>query len=336
MDLKQRLFTVLDTGKSDIIPVVSVTQTATVYQMQMTDSFWPKSHRNPKLMASLALAGHTIAGFEAVRYPYCLTVLAEAMGCDVNMGRIDVQPSVIAHPLSDEKNEVIYPDDLLNTKRVPSVLEATRILKERTDGTVPLIAGMEGPATLTAHLAGMYNFLTWSVLNPENIDNIMQIAAEVCIEYANALLDCGADIISVADGIAGPDLLDPAMYGSLVQPLHKKLADRIKGRKIIHMCGSALPILDAISECGFDVISLEESIDLSQAREIISGRTLIAGNVSAYRTLLSADPENVIKESRQCLEKGVDILAPSCGIAPRSPIKNLKAMVRARNEYCIN
>lgn len=103
MDLKQRLFTVLNSGKPDIVPVVSVTQTATVYQMQMTDSFWPESHINPELMASLALAGHTIAGFEAVRYPYCLTVLAEAMGCDVNMGRIDVQPSVITHPLSDKK-----------------------------------------------------------------------------------------------------------------------------------------------------------------------------------------------------------------------------------------
>lgn len=182
----------------------------------------------------------------------------------------------------------------------------------------------------------MYNFLTWSVLNPENIDSIMQIATDVCIEYADALLDCGADIISVADGIAGPDLLDPGMYESLVQPLHKRLADRIKGRKIIHMCGTALPILDAISECGFDGISLEESIDLSQASEIISGRAIIAGNVSAYRTLLSTSPENVIKESRQCLEKDVDILAPSCGIAPRSPIKNLKALVRARDEYCMN
>jgi [methyl-Co(III) methanol-specific corrinoid protein]:coenzyme M methyltransferase len=33
------------------------------------------------------------------------------------------------------------------------------------------------------------------------------------------------------------------------------------------------------------------------------------------------------------LEKGTDILAPGCGLAPMTPIKNCIAMIDARNDY---
>ncbi len=36
---------------------------------------------------------------------------------------------------------------------------------------------------------------------------------------------------------------------------------------------------------------------------------------------------------KKALDDGIDILAPSCGLAPLSPIANIKAMVEARNEY---
>ncbi|WP_261788823.1 uroporphyrinogen decarboxylase family protein [Methanosarcina siciliae] len=43
------------------------------------------------------------------------------------------------------------------------------------------------------------------------------------------------------------------------------------------------------------------------------------------------------KEAFTCLESEVDevdILAPGCGLAPETPLKNLKALVEARNEFC--
>ncbi|AAM05563.1 uroporphyrinogen decarboxylase family protein [Methanosarcina acetivorans] len=57
-------------------------------------------------------------------------------------------------------------------------------------------------------------------------------------------------------------------------------------------------------------------------------------SVSTSMTLFRGGPEDVEKEAFPCMESGVDILAPGCGLAPETPLKNLKALVEARNEFC--
>jgi [methyl-Co(III) methanol-specific corrinoid protein]:coenzyme M methyltransferase len=37
-------------------------------------------------------------------------------------------------------------------------------------------------------------------------------------------------------------------------------------------------------------------------------------------------PEQLSKASRHCLAEGVDIIAPACGISPRTPVANIRAV----------
>ena len=67
---------------------------------------------DPEQMAKLAIANYELSGLEAVRVPYCLTVLAEAMGCEVNMGTKNRQPSVTAHPYTKDLEEMKMPEKL--------------------------------------------------------------------------------------------------------------------------------------------------------------------------------------------------------------------------------
>jgi len=84
--LKTRLLAALEGKPVDKIPVCSVTQTGIVELMDVVGAPWPEAHTNPELMAKLAIANHELSGLEAVRIPYCLTVLVEAMGCEINIG----------------------------------------------------------------------------------------------------------------------------------------------------------------------------------------------------------------------------------------------------------
>lgn len=59
----------------------------------------------------------------------------------------------------------------------------------------------------------------------------------------------------------------------------------------------------------------------------------IAGNVSTAKTLFTGKPEEVKAEALSALRAGTDLLAPACGIAPGSPLANIKALVEARDEY---
>jgi [methyl-Co(III) methanol-specific corrinoid protein]:coenzyme M methyltransferase len=49
--------------------------------------------------------------------------------------------------------------------------------------------------------------------------------------------------------------------------------------------------------------------------------------------LLAGSPERVTAEAKKCVNDGVDILAPGCGLAPHTPLRNLEAFVHARDEY---
>jgi len=103
--------------------------------------------------------------------------------------------------------------------------------------------------------------------------------------------------------------------------------------KILHMCGDAVAVLDPLADAGFDGISIEEKVSVSFAKELVGNRVRLIGNVSPSETLLTKGPETVMIEATACLEDGIDILVPGCGLAPHTPLENIKALLKARDIY---
>lgn len=167
MTLKERLLNALEGKQVDKVPVCSVTQTGIVELMDQVGAPWPEAHSEPELMAKLAIANYEVSGLEAVRVPYCLTVLAEAMGCEVNMGTKNRQPSVTAHPYPPKDLEGMeMPENLIDKGRIQAVLGSIKIIREKVGPDVPIIGGMEGPVTLASDLSSVKTFMKWSLKNP--------------------------------------------------------------------------------------------------------------------------------------------------------------------------
>lgn len=333
--LRERFIKSLKGEEVDKVPVCSVTQTGTVELMNLTGAHWPEAHYDAEKMATLAIAGYEIAGFEAVRCPFDGTAIAQTLGCKIIEGTSDSQPSIVDFPCKEIEDirSVAIPDNFLESERIATILGATKIIRERVGDDVPVITGMLGPAAISLALVGARNYLMWSVMEPDALKELMQIGAEVCIEYSNALFGCGADAVCLPDSEGGPDLVPPKFFESIVLPEHRKIASGTDGLMIVHICGDATAILDLIPESGFEGISIEEKTDAGYAREVIGDRACLIGNVSPVQILLMSSPENVKEEAKLCIEKGVDILAPGCGLAPHTPLKNMKAFVGSRDEY---
>ncbi len=333
-NLRDRFLNVLKGKTVDRAPVLSVTQTGTVSLMEKCGAFWPEAHSNPEKMAALSLAAHEITRLEAVRYPYCVTVLSEAMGCKVSRGTKETQPYVTFPPLENSGELPEIPDSLLEKGRIPTVLQATALLKNKTEGSLPLIVGIESPAALCSRLLGADNYLRQLLKSPDYIRECLEINTEACIEYANALFEEGVDAVCIPDGISGPDLLNLEIFDLLIKPAYRRFCKQVKGIKILHMCGNASPFLETLSECGFEGISVEEKVrDLKSAKKSLGNGICLIGNVASSSTLLCGSREGVKAEARKSLEGGVDILAPGCGIAPLTPLENMRALVEARDEY---
>jgi [methyl-Co(III) methanol-specific corrinoid protein]:coenzyme M methyltransferase len=334
MTLKERLLNALEGKQVDKVPVCSVTQTGIVELMDEVGAPWPESHSDPELMARLAIANYELSGLEAVRVPYCLTVLAEAVGCEVNMGTISRQPSVTAHPYPKDLEGMEMPENLLDKGRIQAVLGAIKIIRERVGPDVPIIGGIEGPITLASDLASIKSFMKWSLKKPELLEQVLDFATDATISYANSMVLAGADVVSIADPVASPDLMSPDSFKNVLQPRLQKFSSNVDSVTVLHICGNVNPILNYMADCGFEGLSVEEKIgSVKKAKEILGDRARLVGNISSPFTLLPGPVDKIKTEAKQVLADGVDVLAPGCGIAPMTPLSHIKAMVEARDEY---
>lgn len=334
MTLKERLLNALEGKKVDKVPVCSVTQTGIVELMDEVGASWPEAHSDPEKMAKLAIANYELSGLEAVRLPYCLTVLAEATGCEVNMGTKNRQPSVTAHPYPKDLEGMEMPENLLDKGRIPAVLAAIKIIRERVGPDVPIIGGLEGPVTLASDLASVKTFMKWSIKKPELLGQVLDFATDATITYANSMVVAGADVISIADPVASPDLMSPDSFKKELQSSLQRFSSKVDSVTVLHICGNVSHILDYMADCGFEGLSVEEKVgSIKNAKEVLGNKVRLVGNISSPFVLLPGPIEKIKEESKKALAEGIDVLAPGCGIAPMTPLSHIKAMIEARNEY---
>ncbi|AKB56311.1 MULTISPECIES: methylcobamide:CoM methyltransferase MtaA [Methanosarcina] len=332
--LKTRLLAALEGKPVDKVPVCSVTQTGIVELMDKVGAAWPEAHTNPELMAKLAIANYELSGLEAVRLPYCLTVLGEAMGCEINMGTKNRQPSVTASPYPKNLDGAAVPADLLQRNRIPAVLEAIKIVREKVGPDVPIIGGMEGPVTLASDLISVKSFMKWSIKKTDLFEQALDISTEAAIAYANAMVEAGADVIAIADPVASPDLMSPDTFRQFLQSRLQKFSASVNSVTVLHICGKVNAILSDMADCGFEGLSVEEKIgNAAEGKKVIGDRARLVGNISSPFTLLPGPIDKIKAEAKVALEGGIDVLAPGCGIAPMTPLENVKALVAARDEY---
>jgi [methyl-Co(III) methanol-specific corrinoid protein]:coenzyme M methyltransferase len=283
-------------------------------------------------MATLASSLYELVGLECARLPFCLTVEAEALGCDVSLGNNERVPEVEISPF-EYADDIEAPNDFIKRGRIPTVLNAIDILKEKYED-LPIIVGITGPFTLTGHLLGIENLVRYMKTDIEEVEIAVENCVDVSMDYVEAIQDHGADIICVNEPTASPELIDPNQFKSLIKPNLEDLAVYIEIPKVLHICGSTQPIIRDMATCGFNGISVEEAVNIPQAeKDIEDVDCVILGNISTSNTLLSGSTEDVKNDVKNVLGEGIDLIAPSCGIAPNSPLDNIKAMIEARNEY---
>ena len=316
----------------DRVPATSVTQVGLVELMEKTGAKWPEAHSNPEFMAKLAAAPYCEVGLETARVPFCLTVQASAMGCEIVMGAMDRQPSVAGH-LDVSPDQLRVPEDFLSRGRIPVVLEAVKILKREVGGEVPVMAGFEGPFTLAGHLMGIERLCKMVLRDPQGVERAVQVATEANLLYIKALQEAGVDVLVPCDPLASPAILSPSMFKKFVKPYLEQLVKESKVPIVLHICGNTTPILKDMAEAGFTALSIEEKVEIAKAKEIVGDMSRVVGNIAPAGVLLTGTPDQVREECLKALKDGVDALAPGCGLAPRTPVANIKAMVEAAQSF---
>ena len=331
---KERLVRVL-TGKNvDRMPAVSVTQTATVEQMEACGAFWPEANENAEKMAVLAEAGHTEVGLEAVRVPFDITAEAEFFGCKIKAGTKLQQPSVIGHVFKSVQDIEKRKGYDINKGRISVVCDSIKILTDKYGADLPIMGSMIGPFSLAQHLNGDDWFM--AIMTDEAFGlELMTFTTEFNIAYAKKMIGNGADIMVIIDPTASYQLIGPEYYEKFVVAFHKKIVDamhELNVPTVLHICGDTTAGLVLMESCGVDGISVDQKVDIATARAKLEKAALI-GNLDPVNMLWNQTPEAIKKESQKVLDAGVDLLAPGCGIVSKTPTVNLQAMVEMAKNH---
>jgi [methyl-Co(III) methanol-specific corrinoid protein]:coenzyme M methyltransferase len=326
---REVLLNVLQGKPADRLPVMSVCQYATYELMDAAGAAWPEAHRDAQLMAALSGAGASILGLDAVRAPYCQTVEAEAFGAVVKEGGKTHIPSIARHPYTFDDCPSC-PADFLTRGRIPTVLEAVRIMKAQLGEHTAVMGGIGGPFSIANSLVGITPFLKAMFKKPETIIPLLEAGYEAALTLGEAFIAAGADIIVVEDMMASLDMISPKNFRTMAAPYEKRLIEKLSVPVILHICGKLDKVMPDIAATGAAAISVESAVDIPAVRTMFAAEgitTPIAGDINPSGVLLSGTPDEVRAAVRNAVSRGVSIISPGCAVAPGTPLANLRAMV---------
>jgi [methyl-Co(III) methanol-specific corrinoid protein]:coenzyme M methyltransferase len=314
-------------AKADRISCLDPLTTCTVDQMNAVGAPFPEAHTNPDLAFKLAAAAWTVVGLEGFKMPFDLCVEAEAMGAKLNWGRIDRHPSVETH-VFNELADLKIPENIMERGRYPLKFKVEERLKREYGDYLPVVNQVTGPFTLAGHLFGIEKFCVWTKKKPlEQVKQALMDISELNIEDCRNSLRSGADMVCVADPSATSDILSPEFFKTVMVPVYQNMSKKIGAPLLLHICGNTTSYLPYMPDTGIDALSVDAQVDIGFAKAILGRKVAICGGVPTITTLLFGTPEKVKEAAINAIKSGVDMLMPSCGIPPRTPLANFRALV---------
>ncbi len=298
--------------------------------MDLTGKSWPEAHTDALLMADLAAGVYENGGFENFGVPFCMTVEAEAMGAKVNMGTRINEPRVTAYPLqSVEEWNKLQPIDV-NAGRAKIVTEAIALLKARNPD-VPVIANLCGPVSLASSLIEPMIYYKELYKKADKAHEMMEFVTSNLIAFGKAQIQAGASVLAISDPSGTGEILGPRGFQNFAVPYLNKIIAAIREESevgiIVHICGRLKNIYSGITALDSDAISFDSITNAKALSESVTNKAIM-GNVSTF-ILEKGAPEKLALVARQCVENGVTILSPACGIGPKTALANIRAIVDA-------
>jgi len=292
--------------------------------------------RNARLIAEAQIRAREAVGYDGF-FAYAEPLyIPEAFGCKVRY--TPTGPLVDPLPLSmkELENADSFPlPDARKSGRLPVILEAVERLNAYGKGEVPVLGLFEGPFTTTCRIVEAELILRMILKRPDKVRNLLSKVNGFLLDFARALIERGANVILMPEPTASSSMISPKTFRDLVLPEIRVVTGDLNAPCILHICGDTSLILDSMSLAGAGVLSLDQCMDLSEARNKAPGATL-GGNVDPTNSLLLGSEEKVVENTLRCIrDAGTSrfVLMSGCGVPPKAPIGNLKAMVRTAVDF---
>jgi len=224
---------------------------------------------------------------------------------------------------------------------VPFVMDAIRMIRKELDGRVPLIGFSGSPFTLATYAVeggttkSFHNIKGLIYSRPDLADYLMDLLADVVINYLNAQVKAGAQAIQIFDTWGGI-LADPEYVRFSLKPVQKIVSNvKHEGVPVIYYINNGSYLAHHMDSIDADVIGIDWRQNIVDARRTFGKKKAVQGNLDP--TVLFASQEEVRARAHQIMDEvGPEpghIFNLGHGILPQTPMENAIALVEAVHDY---
>jgi MtaA/CmuA family methyltransferase len=283
---------------------------------------------NPEAMVKAQIKAQEAIGYDALFTYYDGLYVPQAFGCPLVFlsSGADVSPLDIN---SEEDVKALPMPDIRRDGRLPLILNFSEGLVRFPKREVPVLGLFEGPFTTSARILGVEKIMRSLMKNRPMVEKMLEKVGHLLSDFGQALFEIGIDGLIIADPVGSSTMISPKFYKEFVLPSLQRLILTVGGPIILHVCGDTQPILPLMVETGAKILSLDQCMDLTLAKQIVAGRCGIGGNVDPM-VLLVGKPEDVKRETLRSLQQGGKkgyVLMAGCAVPAETPFENLKTMI---------
>jgi len=287
--------------------------------------------QTPELAAEVTLQPIRRFGFDAAILFSDILVVAEAMGqgyCFRDQGGVEMAFAI----RSEADIDRLDPDAVV--ERLQYVARAIPLIQSELAGQTALLGFAGSPWTLANFMleGGSVKECTKAKAlfysDPALFSRLLEKLTLAVTRFLQLQIDAGVDGVQIFDSLGG--LLAADTFG----PASARWIT-----KIIASLPSQIPVIafskgthgnwDVLARTGAQVLSIDWTVRLSEARARLPGRIGLQGNLDPF--ILTTRPEIVAAEARRILdemrEENGFIFNLGHGVPPTAPLENLESLV---------
>lgn len=227
------------------------------------------------------------------------------------------------------------------------VMDAISCTRKELKNKIPLIGFAGSPWTLACYMlegAGSREFRQVKTLlyqEPKTLHHLLNTLTKAIILYLNAQIAAGAQAIMIFDTWGG--LLSTAAYQEFSLNYMTQIVANLKNQTaqekvpiVLFTKGGNL-WLEEIANSGCDAIGLDWTIDMGSARQRLSNKVALQGNMDP--AVLFSNPETIRQEVKSILQSygtgSGHIFNLGHGISQYTKQENVKILVNAVHELSL-
>ncbi|OGP61149.1 MAG: hypothetical protein A2V65_01995, partial [Deltaproteobacteria bacterium RBG_13_49_15] len=266
------------------------------------------------------------------------------LGADVEAlgGRTDFPefgvPRIVKEPFADKIRLVKARVPRMDVDgRLPGILKAHELVKQRIGSEVAICANVEGPLTKAANLRGTQKLMQDFFRDPGFAADLVTFSTDISISHIQFLAHAGADFVFVAAAADGPVIVTPSIYMDYTIPNLKRMVQTANGvglPLVFHPHGRFTddkfrPLVESALELKIAGFQFPENCDLGLAKKLWGAKTTLLGGIDIPTVLIPGPLERIRDEVRKCLAQaaacGAYIFMPSCSLHRGYPLDHIEA-----------